>query len=284
MKFLLAVLIFVSCNILAFSQLIPGAKQNSMANSGVALSDDVFALYENPAGLAQINWKEAGLFYSPAPFGLSELSNAFAAYNQPFGFGNLSAGMMTYGFKLYRENKISIAYSLKYNKRFFAGITLNYHTISIKNYGNTSSFSFDLGGLAYISNKLRWGFDIKNINRGSYSGYKDQIPTVLSTGFSFDILEDASISAAIEKDVLYNPSFSFGIEYYIIDNIVVRTGFSNEPSKFSAGIGINYSIFSFDYAIYTHQVLGLTHQFGLIINFSGNTNRRKSIERNIILN
>ncbi len=41
----------------------------------------------------------------------------------------------------------------------------------------------------------------------------------------------------------------------------------NNPSSFSAGIGINYSIFEVDYAVFNHQDLGYTHQIGITILF-----------------
>jgi hypothetical protein len=50
------------------------------------------------AGLAQLNWREVGVYYSPVPFGLTELSNGYAAYHEPFSFGSLAVGGMTYGF------------------------------------------------------------------------------------------------------------------------------------------------------------------------------------------
>ena len=83
----------------------PGAKQIAMSNSDVALSDDVFSFFNNPAGLAQLDWRELGLYYSPAPFGLNELANGYIAYTEPLGFGSAGIGAMTYGFDLYRESK-----------------------------------------------------------------------------------------------------------------------------------------------------------------------------------
>ncbi len=58
-----------------------------------------------------------------------------------------------------------------------------------------------------------------------------------------------------------------GINYDITENLSLRIGFANEPSKFSGGIGIHISIFSIDYAFFTHPDLGFTHQAGLIISF-----------------
>jgi hypothetical protein len=115
----------------SYAQINPGAKQISLSNSDVALSNDVFSVFNNPAGLSQFNWREIGIYYSPAPFGLSELANGYVAYSEPFTFGTVALGGMTYGFELYRESKISLGYSYNYENKFFAGLTVNYHTYSI---------------------------------------------------------------------------------------------------------------------------------------------------------
>src|SRR5664279_2159419 len=101
MRVLLHFLIIVSIIPVSLGQMNPGAKQIAMANSDVALSDDVFSLFNNPAGLAQLNWRELGLYYSPAPFGLKELANGYIAYTEPLGFGSVGIGAMTYGCLLY---------------------------------------------------------------------------------------------------------------------------------------------------------------------------------------
>lgn len=266
-------------NSLIYPQYNPGARQISMANSDAALANDVFSLFSNPAGLAQLNWREVGIYYSPAPFGLTELSNGYVAYNEPFNFGSISIGGMTYGFDLYRESKVVIGYAYNYENILFAGATVNYHTYSIQNYGSTSAFYFNVGGLVYILDELRWGFVVNNLNRASIADIDDQIPMVLSTGFSYDILQNFSLNFALEKDIRFNPSVQLGIEYDIIEYLSLRAGTSNDPSRFTAGVGINYSIFSLDYAFFTHQDLGLTHQAGIILSFSREGSRSEAVRR-----
>lgn len=265
----------------AYSQYNPGAKQISLSNSDVALSNDVFSLFNNPAGLAQMNWREIGVYYSPAPFGLSELANGYAVYHEPTSIGSFAIGGMSYGFELYRESKISLGYSYNYLNSFFAGLTLNYQTISIQNYGDDGAFSLNLGLLAYISNNFRLGFSIQNINRATFGSEEDQIPMILNTGLSFDVADELTLNFAVEKDINYKPSFQFGINYDLIEYLSLRVGFSNEPSKYSAGIGINYSLFSLDYAMFTHNDLGLTHQAGIIISFGREGNRTTAIKKNL---
>lgn len=273
----LCLVFLISANIL--SQYSPGAKQISLANSDVALSNDVFTIFSNPAGLAQLNWREVGVYYSPAPFGLSELANGYVAYHEPFEFGSIAIGGMTYGFDLYRESKVLLSYSYNYDNIFFAGAVINYHSYSIKNYGNTGVFYLNLGGLVYILDKFRWGFFVNNINRASVADFDDQIPMILATGFSYDVVDEISLNFSLEKDIRYNPSVQFGIDYDIIKYLSLRIGASNEPSRYTAGIGIDYSIFSLDYAFFTHPDLGLTHQAGILLSFNRDGSRSEAIRK-----
>ena len=279
MKLSYTIIIFCTLTLSAYSQYNPGAKQISLSNSDVALSNDVFSLFNNPAGLSQMNWREIGVYYSPAPFGLTELANGYVAYHEPTDIGSFAIGGMSYGFELYREAKISLGYSYNYQNKFFAGAAINYQTVSIQNYGNDGVLFINAGGLAYITNSLRFGFVIQNLNRASFGNDKDQIPLIINSGFSYDVVDDMTVNLAIERDIDYKASIQFGINYDIIENLSLRTGFSNEPSKYSAGIGINYSIFSFDYAMFTHTDLGLTHQAGVIISFGKEVSRNKMIKK-----
>lgn len=281
MRLLFTLLLLIELTAITFAQYTPGARQISMANSDVALSNDVFSLFSNPAGLSQINWREVGIYYSPAPFGLTELSNGYIAYNEPFNFGSLSIGGMTYGFELYRESKVVLGYSYNYENILFAGISINYHNYSIQNYGSTGVFYLNVGGLVYILDELRWGFYVENLNKASVANLDDQIPMVFVTGLSYDVINDFSLNFALEKDIRFNPSVKFGVEYDIIEYLSLRAGTSNEPSRFTAGVGINYSLFSLDYAFFTHQDLGLTHQAGIIISFGKEGSRSSAVRKNL---
>lgn len=275
---IIPVIILLQIIFVSYAQYNPGAKQISLANSDVALSNDVFSIFSNPAGLSQLNWREIGVYYSPAPFGIPELANGYLAYHEPTSFGSFAIGGMTYGFELYRESKIILGYSYNYESKFFGGIGINYHTFSIQGYGNSGTFYFDLGGLTYITRDFRIGFFIHNINRSTLANTDDQIPTIFNIGLSHDFIDAFSLNFSVEKDIRYNPSIQFGVDYEIIEYLSLRSGFSNQPSRYSAGIGINYSIFSLDYAFFSHADLGLTHQAGVIISFDKGKSRTKMIK------
>ena len=272
LHFALFLLLLVSFNICS-AQVSPGARQVALSHSDVALADDVFSIFHNPAGLARLNWREVGIYYSPAPFGLKELANGYVAYNEPTSIGSFGVGVMTYGFDLYRESKVGLAYSTNITDEFYLGAVVNYQSVSIKNYGSSGTLTFDCGGLLWLQSNLRLGFAIQNITRGTYGDEKNQIPVVFSSGISYDYNNQLSLNAAFIKELDFPASLRFGIEYNVIEYIDLRLGLCDNPNSFSSGIGINYSFVQLDYALFTHQDLGLTHQVGIIIQFAKDNNQ-----------
>ena len=121
------------------------------------------------------------------------------------------------------------------------GASLNYNNLKIEGYGNDNSIALSLGGLAYILGNLRLGFFIDNITRSSYGNEKGQIPTTFDLGFSYDLISSLTFNAAIQKEIEQNVSIRFGIDYEIIRYINLRLGAMNEPSSFSAGIGLKFT-------------------------------------------
>jgi hypothetical protein len=259
------------------AQVNPGARQIAICNSDIGFADDVFAVFSNPSGLAQIKWREIGVFYSPAPFGLKELANGFIAYNEHTEFGSISLGAMTYGYEFYRENKFLLSFSRGMTENFFLGAELTYQMVSIKNYGSTGLFYLSAGALAKINRYCSAGFSVININYASAGSEDDQIPMIINSGLSYNYSDLLLLHLAIQKDIRYNFSFAGGIEYFIRDIFAVRSGFSTEPLKYSAGTGIHFGNFTFDYAVNIHRELGLTHQFGLIFSLADFANRQKFI-------
>ncbi len=263
---LLLLLVTLQC----FPQVNPGARQIALAHSDVADGNDVFSLFNNPAGIANIQNREIGLFYSPAPFGVKELSNAFVSFVEPTSIGSFGAGFMIYGFELYKETRFAVGYSKKINNSFNIGITTVYKNISIKNYGNNGYLIINAGASLALTENANIGFTVENLTRTSLSNDANQVPIVFLSGISYKFIDNLNSYLALRKEINYPLSVHFGTEYKIIDFLVLRIGTTNETNSYSGGLGIIYDFLQTDYAITSHPDLGLTHQFGLLIKLSAN--------------
>jgi len=256
-----------------------GARAVGLNGAYTSLSDNSLAIFYNPSGLGQVNYREFSVFYSPAPFGFTELSTSALTYAEPFKFGTIGLGIKNYGYELYREINVTLAYGGKFKKRIFYGLNLNYYNLNIKNYGSASSFGLDAGLMAYLTKFLSWGFFGKNITGSTIGISKEKIVQVYRSGFTVNPGYDISLILEAEKDVRYPLSIRAGMEYNLLDYVDLRAGVGSEPATFTGGIGFNYNIFQIDYALYHSQDLGLTHQGTLTVNFGGVKGKKESRDK-----
>lgn len=254
-----------------------GAKPISLGGAFTSLANNSNAVYYNPAGISQMPFREISIFYSPAPFGLKELANGSINYVEPTKFGAFGLSAKTYGFELYKEITATLSYANNYRKKIYYGANINYYNLKIQNYGSASTVGVDIGVLAYFTDFLRWGFSAYNLNRPSIGTQKDKLPQVYRTGLSVQLpfRNDVNFMLEAEKDTRYTASVKAGLEYTLYNMVNLRAGIGTEPSRFSGGIGFNYSLFEIDYGFYNHQDLGLTHQGTITINFGGDKGRKQ---------
>lgn len=268
MKHPIITIILLAITIQSFGQINPGARQVALAHSDFSYSTDVFQVFNNPAGLAFTKSREVGMYYSPAPFGTKELSNAFAAYAEPTPYGTFSAGFSIYGFELYKETQFALGYGHRILNNFFIGGTAIYKNLAIKNYGTKGTLLLNLGGIANLNDQIGFGFAIENITRSTLSEESGQIPTVFWGGLHLKVINEFTFSAALSKEVGLDTSLRIGAEYSMLDFIRLRFGAHNEPNIYSGGFGVIYQFLQFDYAVTSHPDLDLTHQFGIILRFA----------------
>lgn len=269
----------VNVSIAQFENTDVGARSAALNGAFTSVADNSLAVFYNPAGLGQLTDREISFHYSPAPFGLTELSVASFSYTEPTKIGTFGAGVKTYGFDLYREITGLVSYGNSYRNKIYYGINLNFYHLNIKNYNSASSFGVDIGAMAYLTDFLKWGFFGKNLTGSKIGQSKDRIAQVFRTGFMVQPRTDLKFALETEKDVKYPFSFRAGFEYTIIEYIDVRAGVGSEPASFSAGAGFSYSLFQLDYALQNHSDLGFSHQASLTINFGGLGSKKSARER-----
>ncbi|MCH8021406.1 ComEA family DNA-binding protein [candidate division KSB1 bacterium] len=90
------------------------------------------------------------------------------------------------------------------------------------------------------------------------------------------------LNLEIFKDVRFEQEIRFGVEFKAFDNLALRTGTSNNPSRFSAGFGIHVNRFTVDYAFFTHNDLGLTQQMSFSIHLGRKKKEAKKAKEPVI--
>jgi len=113
----------------SFAPLAVGARPSGMGEAFSAIADDVYSLYYNPAGLAQLARPELGAYYSRLFVGLSDGSNisqSFFGYGHPLGpsavHGSLGIDYLALNLSgLYQEQTFGLSYAYRFFEKWNIG-------------------------------------------------------------------------------------------------------------------------------------------------------------------
>lgn len=246
-----------------------GSRPAALATAFVAWTDDPWLVCYNPSGLAITTSWQASLFFAPGQFGLKEFrafSLAAIAPVSPFGAGVL---VRQSGFPLYKETSAMIACARSISHGVALGVALDLTQVSIARYGSAAGLTLDLGASIDLTERLRLGYCWKNITGATIGHSSSDLVQYQSLGVSFEVLDELRVAFELEKDLRFPFVLKGALEQRFLSTLVLRCGCSNNPNKFSFGLGIERHGWELSYAVFTHQQLGLSHQFGLSFRLEG---------------
>lgn len=272
-KLLLSAFIFSICNSsFAGSDNSPvGARSAGIANASVTLSD-VWSVHHNQAGLGFVKSAGAGIYYENR-FMMKELSLKGGAAVYPIKAGTFGVSVSSFGYTLYSENKIGIAFGKALGENFSAGIQLDYLSTRIaENYGQSAAFAGEIGIQAKPWKNLTVGVHLFNPTRSKLADYNNErTPTILRVGLDYKFSDKVFVAVETEKDIDHKPVFKAGLEYRPAEALYLRAGISTNPSLSSFGFGLKLKQFKLDFASSFHSVLGYTPQMGLVYEMKGDS-------------
>lgn len=241
-----------------------GARPAAMANAALSFTD-VWSLYHNQAGIAYLDGPTAGVFYE-SRFLMREFAFSGLAAAMPLGNGAVGLSYTGFGFSVYQENKVGLAYAQKLAKTFSASVQLNYHNtrINTDGYGSRSNVTAELGVRMDVSKKVVIAAHLYNPLRAKMNDFNNErLPTVLRLGGAYRISDDLLLAIETEKDIEQEPLFRGGIEYRPADILFLRVGASNQPGLLAFGFGFAFDAWRFDIATSYHNLLGYSPQASL---------------------
>ncbi len=268
-----------------FDDRYPSPKATAMGGAGTAINGDVWASYYNPANLSAIEKIQIGTSYLRL-FNLSFFKNFFgaAAYPLPQKYGTASFSVQYFGVDYEGEN-LSGEYTFAFSHGFFllndihSSLSLGY---SLKAYhwtlgtsvegvdlGSSTTLGIDVGLQASIYSRTYLGVYFLNINSPQVGAItKHDLPQRIVIGIAYQPYDGVTTSLDFNRLIgVGDMQLLGGAEFNVFHNMFLRFGGTTNPNRFSAGLGIQYAQFKIDYAMLTHNELGETHQFGMIISF-----------------
>ena len=260
----------------------PGARQNGMGATGVAIADDATGVtWWNPAGLGFVTKSAVDLTYAQLVPGLaSDVNYNYATFVHPTsGWGGLALGLvfLSYGTSegtdpfgnptgTFTSNEVSPAlyYGTKLLPDLSVGASLKYIRIQLAPQslsGVGSTFGLDLAALYRIpAARLNFGLNVQNLGPSVTFINEDErspLSRNVKAGFAWDVYDKEGFRLLAAGDFdqsLVTSSFyqlHGGVELKYTDQIAGRVGYYYDPlgqlEGLTYGLGLGWKGLSLDF-------------------------------------
>lgn len=245
-----------------------GGRAFAMGNA-VAVSSDVWAVFNNVAGLATQQSMEVAVA-AQQPYGLTALQTAYLGASTPLPWGgSVGVSAMRFGDKLFNEQALGLAFAHKISM-VSVGVKASYFQQAVQDPTGVTSrtqgaFLFEIGGIAQLLPTLYWGMHAYNLGQARMvSEYREEyLPVVLKTGIGYHPTENLWLNIEAEKDTEQPARVKAGFEYRLAKPFYVRTGVQTQPFVNTFGVGIRPKKLAVDYGLMIHNPLGLVHHISV---------------------
>lgn len=238
-----------------------GARSSAIGGASVTIGDE-WSLFNNIGGLA--NFQEKSIFTSfKNKYGISEFTSLAIGGTYPLLGGTFGLGMFRFGDNLYNEQRLNLGFSNQFGI-VSLGLNVSYFQLNIEGAGSRKTMLIDFGGRAQLTDQLYFGAHVSNLNQAKLSTVTDErIPTRMKTGLSYRPSGDLMINLEVEKEVDLDAVLRLGLEYKILENFSLRTGFKTQPFESSFGLGFYPGKLKADYSYNNNPDLGGIHEISI---------------------
>lgn len=257
---------FIILAVLLAAAVTAGAQDGNfeaMANASV-MQNGLWSVNNNQAGLADLQKFAVGINYQNR-FQLAETSTKSVAAALHTRTGNFALSFNRFGYSEYSENSFGLAYARQFGERVSAGLQFDYLNINQPSaYGNNGVFLFEVGLQAKPIDNMQVGVHVFNPTRAKMAEYEDErVNTSFRFGVNYFFSQIVQLAAEVEKTMQTDLRCKVGLEYQLISNLYLRTGFRSKPNEFCFGAGYTFKGLTFDFAFSTHQYLPMSTQVSL---------------------
>jgi hypothetical protein len=279
----------------AFENVSVSPRSRAMGDAGVAVADDAFASYLNPAAMAGLSHNTLGSSYV-RPFGLAFTDLVYFGGALPIspkagtiGFGFRHFGVSYEGSDLLKESTFTVSHGISLYSDIHStvnfGYSLNVYRLEFGptvgsdgqgtdgfNPGDDTALGLDLALLIVLHERTRLGLLAKNVNIPQIGEDNEEIPQRIQGGIAYEpylgVVTTFEIESQLGEEVMYHG----GLEMEVADSFRLRFGVQTAPNKLTAGFGYGIEGFSLEYGFSTGGgVLDSSHQFGLTYSWGGET-------------
>lgn len=262
-----------------------GARGSALGNSFTAISNDVSAIFYNPAGLSSVEGIQVLGMYSNLFGNVQGLNYGNIGVSKNFEAGTLGLGIIYSSVsdipyvesvtgptgESFSDNEMAVllSFSRRITENLQIGISGKIIRHTIAGY-EANGFGLDIALLTTFNDKLKAGLMIQDAIGAKIilNGREDVYVSKFKFGFAYSPI--AVLTLAPEIMIAGNKKllFSIGSEYDVYKNMIkLRGGYNSMQDAPSFGVGIKYSQINLDYSYSRNGDLGNVNKFGFIINF-----------------
>ncbi len=242
------------------------ARNSALAGATVALAD-VRSVNDNQAGLGLTTkkWITAGYITHAL---LPELSTQYGAFVIPLKNNVFGVDINAYGNGIYKLQRIGLAYGRSFGPISF-GFRVNYHQISITEYGSEGTVSINMGAQFKLTPKTTIGSQLINPTGAAFSSIAESAQAQqIRLGVAHTFSDKLIALVEVDKTAGTDLTVLGGLEYRIIKLLALRGGFDVNTGSYYGGLGFSLlKSATIDFATRVHPVLGLSPQIDLAYEF-----------------
>jgi len=274
--------VYAATNSAVFLRINSSARTAALGGLGTAIYGDVSNTEQNPASLYWIDQREIVVSHNEWFEGIR---SEYMAYAYPFRDDLIFAvsGKYLYidgmnktdssGNLLGKFSSNDSVYTITLTKRLNDNIGIGASTKFIKQVIDSSGGSVvagDVGVIYNVEDRMSFGAAIRNVG-DSLAIHKEAFPLPLtySVGSAYYFDSNLNLGLDIDKEINCDTIYKFGADYFLLENINLRLGYShtsatyaNPGITFGLGFNMSYKVY-IDYAFVPYGDLGDTHRFSL---------------------
>ncbi len=242
-----------------------GASNSGMGNASVATVNH-WSLFNNPGAIGSIQHTTVMVSYQNR-YNLKGFHVIGGGVIFHHKWANLGLRYFKFGDELFSQQLVGITLSNQLQMISLGG-GINLIQTHSEGYRDDRVWVGEFGGLAEITDQIVFGAHIFNFKHGI------NYPTTMKAGLRIEPLKNIGISCEVLKQLEQRALFKAGLEYGLLDFLVIRTGInlqgiqgqSKTSTRAAFGFGLTTTGFLMDYSFHSGE-LGLVHELSLSINF-----------------
>jgi len=261
-----ATLLLLGGTISAQPSLPSSPVEAGLAGSVVARVESPWLARSNPAAVATAPTGTFGASFSPSNLGIEGFYEGYALAALPIdSLAGIGAAVQGVGAGGYREISGSCIGAVTLGETVRLGAALTVRSLAIDRYGAATAATIDLGAIAWLSDRIRFGGMIANINRAELAGAG--LPERVAVGFAFDIGSSTALSIDAWQELRRSAGLAMGLSTSPAPGLTIRGGAGSGPGTMALGVGYTAGDITIEYGGAYVVPVGFRHVIGAGIGF-----------------